>query len=66
MSQEPGEGVRYMNRATCGLQNSDSPPSDNLTPQETREGDSGMVGADGADLSCAGSSVVAQADDRNL
>lgn len=47
MSQWPGEGVRYMNRATCGLQNSDSPTSNNLTPQETTEQESGTVGADG-------------------
>ncbi len=49
-----------MNRATCGLQNSDSPPSDNLTPQETTEEESGTVGADGPGLSCPGSSVVAE------
>ena len=49
-----------MNRATCGLQNSDSPTSDNLTPQETTKQDSGTVGADGAGLSCPGSSVVAE------
>jgi hypothetical protein len=61
MSQGPGEGVRYMNRATCGLQNSDSPISDNLTPQETTEEESGTVGADGPGLSCPGSSVAAKA-----
>lgn len=49
--------------STCGLQNSDSPTSNTLTLQETIEEDSGMVGADGADLSCAGSSVVAKPED---
>jgi hypothetical protein len=33
--------------------------SDNLTPQETTEANSGTVGAEGAGLSCPGSSVVA-------
>ena len=44
MSQGPGEGVRYMNRATRGLQNSESPTSDNLTPQETTNLDSPDMG----------------------
>ncbi len=47
-----------MNRTTCGLQNSERPTSDNVTPQETTEQESGTVGADGAGLPCAASSVV--------
>ena len=46
-------------RTTCGLRNSDDPTSDNLTPQETTNQDTAQVGADGAVLSCPGSSVVA-------
>ena len=49
--------------ATCGLRISDSPTSDNLTPQETTNQDAPDMGADGAGLSCPGSSVVANADD---
>jgi hypothetical protein len=45
---------------TCGLQNSDSPPSDNGTPQETTIQDTGTVGTDGPSSSCPGSSVVAE------
>ena len=62
MSQGPGEGVRYMNRTVCGLQSSERPPSDNLTPQENTTQDTGTVGADGPGLSCPGSSVVADCD----
>ena len=47
---------------TCGLQNSESPTSDNLTSQETTAHDTGTVGADGASLSCPGSNVVADRD----
>ena len=46
-------------RATRGLGIPDSPTSDNLTPQETTKQDTHEVGADGAGLSCPGSSVVA-------
>ena len=56
-----------MNRATCGLQSSTSPTSDNLTPQETTNQDSPDMGRDRAVLSCPGSSVVADsgcADER--
>ena len=53
------EEVSYMNRATCGLQNSDSPASDSVTPQETTTQVSPDMGRDGAVLSCPGSSVVA-------
>ena len=48
--------------STCGLENSDRLPSDNITPQETTEEESGMVGADGPGLPCPGSSVVADRD----
>ncbi len=50
---------------TCGLRISDSPTSDNLTPQETTNQDAPDMGADGAGLSCPGSSVVADADDES-
>jgi hypothetical protein len=47
-------------RTTCGLRISDSPTSDNLTPQETTNQDAPDMGPDGAGLSCPGSSVVAE------
>ena len=56
------EPATRIERATCGLRISDTPPSDNLTTQETTEEESGTVGADGARLSCPGSSVVAEDD----
>ncbi len=58
MSQGPGEGLRYMNRATCGLQNSERPTSDNLTPHETTTQEVGGMGLDGGGLPCPASSVV--------
>ena len=51
--------------STCGLQNSDSPTSDNLTPQETTTQDASTVCADRTGLSCPGSSVVAESDHNN-
>jgi len=55
-----------MTRAlTCGLQNSESPTSDNLTQEETTTQETGTVGADGASLSCPGSSVVAESGQDN-
>jgi hypothetical protein len=50
---------------TCDLRISDSPTSDNLTPQETTNQDAPDMGADGAGLSCPGSSVVADEDDES-
>lgn len=50
---------------TCSLRISDNPTSDNLTPQETTEEESGTVGADGAGLSCPGSSVVAESKEED-
>ncbi len=47
-------------RTTCGLRISDSPTSDNLTPQETTNQDAPDMGADGAGLSCPGRSEVAE------
>jgi hypothetical protein len=44
---------------TCGLRISDNPTSDHLTPQEITNQDTPDMGADGGDLSCPGSSVVA-------
>jgi hypothetical protein len=52
-------------RTTCGLRISESPTSDNLTPLETTNQDAPEVGADGADLSCPGSSVVAESDNED-
>jgi len=48
---------------TCGLRISESPTSDNLTPEETTEQDDRHMGPDGASLSYPGSSVVANLDD---
>jgi hypothetical protein len=53
---EPATGIEP---ATCGLRISGKPTSDNLTPQETTNQDAPETGADGAGLSCPGSSVVA-------
>jgi hypothetical protein len=50
-------------RATCGLRNSENPTSDNQSPQETTEHDPLDMGTDGAELSCPGSSEVADKDD---
>jgi len=44
---------------TCGLRLSESPTSDNLSPQETTIQGTAQVAEDGARLSCPGSSVVA-------
>lgn len=51
--------MSHLSRTTCGLQNSDSPTSDKVTPQETTTQDTGTLGADGTGLSCAGSNEVA-------
>ena len=45
--------------ATRGLGISDSPTSDNLTPQETTTQDPPDLGPDGLGFSCPGGSVVA-------
>ena len=47
-------------RTTCGLRISNSPTSDSLTPQEITNQDTPDTGLDGAELSCPGSSVVAE------
>ena len=44
----------------CDLRISPDPHTDNLTPQETTSQDAPDMGADGAGLSCSGSSVVAE------
>jgi hypothetical protein len=49
-------------RLICGLRNSAKPTSDILTPQETSPEDAADMGAEGADLSCPGSGVVADRD----
>ncbi|WP_455379487.1 replication initiation factor domain-containing protein [Petrachloros mirabilis] len=51
------EASRRQNQ-TRGLRNSDSPTSDNQTPQETTTQDSSDMGQDGADLSYPDPSVV--------
>ena len=51
--------MSQLSRTTCGLQNSASPTSDNLTPQETTNQEVGETGLDGGSLPCPGSSVVA-------
>ena len=56
------ELARGIEPPTCGLQNSDRPTSGNVTPQETTKQDAGTDAADGASLSCPGSSVVADCD----
>jgi len=59
------EGVRGIERATRGLGIVSTPTSDNLTPQETTIQAAAHVAADGARLSCPGSSVVADSDEEN-
>ena len=54
------EPATHIERATCGLRNSETPTSDNLNPQETAKQDAPDMGLDGAELSCPGSSVVAE------
>jgi hypothetical protein len=44
----------------CGLRISDSPTSDNVSPQETTKQDALKMGVDGSHLSCPGSSAVAE------
>ena len=59
-SLAPAPGILSETRTlTCGLQISDSPTSDNLTPQETTTQAAPDMGPDGAGLSCPGTSVVA-------
>lgn len=45
-----------------GLRISPKPTSDNLNPQETTKQDALEMALDGAELSCPGSSVVADED----
>jgi hypothetical protein len=54
------EPAIQIERTTCGLRISPDPHSDDLTPQETTNQDAPDMGADGAGLSCPGSSVVAE------
>lgn len=53
-----------MGTATCGIEFTPSTTSDNLTPQETTEEESGTVGADRTGLPCPGSSAVADCDQK--
>ena len=57
---EPATGIEL---ATCGLRNFENTTSDNLTPQETTNQVAPEMGTDGPELSCPGSSVVADEDD---
>ena len=57
------EPATRIERATCGLRISANPASDNLNPQQPTIQDAREMGADGAGLSCPGSSVVADADE---
>ena len=56
---QPATGIES---ATCGLRISDSPTSDKLSPQETTIQGTAQVAADGGDLSCPGSSMVANTE----
>lgn len=58
------EPVTQIERATCGLRITPSLTSDNLTPQETTNQGSSDMGPDRANLSCPGSSVVAEVEDK--
>ncbi len=55
----------FCGQQTCGLRISNSPTSDNLTPQETTQQDMPDMGVDGDDLSCPGSGAVADLDSEN-
>ncbi len=57
---ETMEPAIRIERTTCGLRISPDPHTDNLTPQEATNQDTPEVGTDGGDLSCPGSSVVAE------
>ena len=59
------DGADEENVATLGLRISDSPTSDNLTPQETTSDVSHDMGPDGARLSCPGRNVVAENGEDN-
>ena len=59
-STEPATRIE---RATCGLRIAQNPTSEKLNPQEATNQDVLDMGVDGADLSCPGSSVVADEDE---
>ena len=56
------EPATQIERATCGLRISANPTLDNLKPQETTKEGAADMGPDGADLSCPGSSEVADGE----
>ena len=65
----PADVGGYQNKrhlATCGLRISAKPTLDNLKPQETTKEADHDVGLDGAGLSCPGSSVVADGDNKDV
>ncbi len=61
--RDSGQPLNAKEALSCGLQNSESPASDNRTPQETTIQDTDTVGADRGGLPCPGSSAVANPDD---
>jgi hypothetical protein len=56
------EPATRIERATCGLRISKTPTSDNLKLQEATQPDAADIALGGAELSCPGSSVVADTD----
>jgi hypothetical protein len=58
--RDTGRPVTVKEPLTYGLQNSESSPSDNGTPQETTIQDTDTVGADGINLPSPGSRVVVE------
>ena len=60
------EPATRIERATCGLRIPQNPTSDNLKPQETTKEDAPDMGPDGAELSCPGSSVVAEKKEQKV
>jgi hypothetical protein len=63
VGMEPATGIEPTTR---GLRTQISTITTPLTPQETTTSDSGTVNAEGAGLSCPGSSVVAENEESQL
>jgi len=62
IAEEGVELARGIEPPTCGLQTVLFPTTDNLTPHETTQHDAADMALDGPELSCPGSSVVADPD----
>ena len=60
------ELARGIEPPTCGLQTPSDTTSDHLTPRETTQQPTPTMGADGAVLSCPGSSVVADLEGEHV